>query len=143
MIQNIISTILLSTSGVPAISLIGAASYVGGEQVRLIFSSVWLLIGLISIVSLWKIFTKASQPGWACLIPIYNLVVLFRIVGRPIWWILLFFIPVVNLVVSITLVNDLAKVFNKSAFFTLGLLFLPFIFYPILAFGPAQITVYS
>src|ERR1035437_412096 len=104
--------------------------------------------GLIAIVYLafiaffvaagWKIFTKACQPGWAVLIPIYNLVVFLQIVGRPLWWILLCFIPLVNFVVCIVLANDLAKKFGKGIGFTLGLIILSPIFYPILGFGSAE-----
>ena len=104
--------------------------------------------GLIAIVYLafiaffvaagWKIFTKAGQPGWAVLIPIYNLVVFLQIVGRPLWWILLCFIPLVNFVVCIVLANDLAKKFGKGIGFTLGLIILSPIFYPILGFGSAE-----
>ena len=102
------------------------------------FQLIVLIICVIMVISLWKIFTKAGKPGWASIIPIYNLVVELEIIGRPIWWILLMFIPLVNIVIAIMLVNDLAKVFGKSTGFTFGLIFLPFIFYLILGFGKAS-----
>ena len=97
-----------------------------------------LVFGIVELVAMWKIFTKANQPGWAVLIPIYNLYVLLEIVGRPWWWLLLMLIPGVNVVISIILMFDLAKSFGKGAGFGLGLLLLNFIFVLILAFGDAQ-----
>jgi len=83
-------------------------------------------------------FTKAGKPGWASIIPIYNAIVLLEIAGKPIWWIVLLFIPLVNFIVIIIVVIDLAKNFGKGTGFGLGLAFLPFIFYPILGFGDAK-----
>lgn len=105
-----------------------------------IFGLVWLVLVVLIIVSNWKIFTKAGQPGWASIIPIYNILILLRIVGRPWWWIFLFFIPWVNIVFGIIVAYDLAKRFGKGVGFTVGLILLPIVFYPILAFGKA---VYS
>jgi hypothetical protein len=106
------------------------------------FSSALLIVELIVLViflaGLWRIFVKAGKPGWAALIPIYNVLVLLEIVGRPIWWIILLLIPIVNIIVSIVLTSDLAKVFGKGIGFTIGLIFLPFIFYPVLGFGDAK-----
>ena len=94
-----------------------------------------LVFGVVLIVSLWKIFAKAGQPGWAAIIPIYNYIVWCKIVGRPLWWVLLFFIcfPIVFIILCI----DLAKRFGKGAGFGLGLVFLSIIFFPMLAFGSA------
>src|SRR5882757_5015133 len=97
-----------------------------------------LLIALLIIVAMWKVFTKAGQPGWACIIPIYNLYIWCKIVGRPWWWILLLLIPLVNFIIAIILLIDLAKSFGKGVLFGIGLLLLPFIFFPILGFGSAQ-----
>lgn len=96
-------------------------------------------IGLIVflIIAQWKIYTKAGQPGWACIVPIYNLVVLLQIVKKPIWWIILLLIPLVNYIIIIIVMNNLSKVFGKGIGFTVGLIFLPFIFFPILGFGDA------
>lgn len=102
-----------------------------------IFTLVWLAIIAIVIVSNWKIFTKAGKPGWASIIPIYNIIVLLKITGKPLWWIVLFFIPFVNVIASFFLAFSLAKSFGYDIGFTLGLIFLPIIFYPILAFGDA------
>jgi len=97
-----------------------------------------LLIALLIIVAMWKVFTKAGQPGWASIIPIYNLYIWCKIVGRPWWWILLMLIPLVNFIICIILCIDLAKTFGKGVGFGLGLAFLGVIFFPILGFGSAQ-----
>jgi len=96
------------------------------------------IMAVISLVASWKIFVKAGQPGWAVLIPIYNIFVLLEIVGRPTWWLLLMLIPFVNIIASIILTFDLAASFGKGTGFGFGLLFLSFIFMLILAFGDAR-----
>jgi hypothetical protein len=93
---------------------------------------------VIEIAAMWKVFTKAGQPGWASIIPIYNAIVLLQIAGKPIWWILLCFIPVVNIVVAIMMWHAISTNFGKGVGFTLGLIFLGFIFIPILAWSDAQ-----
>jgi hypothetical protein len=87
---------------------------------------------------MWKVFTKAGQPGWASLIPIYNIYIWCKIVGRPGWWIILMLIPFVNFIILIILSIDMAKSFGKGVGFGLGLAFLGFIFLPVLGFGSAQ-----
>ena len=99
---------------------------------------VWLAVVVFYIFVGWKIFEKANQPGWAYIIPIYNMVVMLQIIGRPIWWIILFFIPLVNVIVGIMCVVDFAKSFGKGTGFAVGLLLLGFIFAPMLAFGDAK-----
>jgi len=90
------------------------------------------------IAAMWKVFEKAGQPGWGVLIPIYNIYLLLVIAGKPGWWLILFLIPLVNLVISILVYRDLARNFGKDALFGLGLAFLGIIFWPILGFGSAQ-----
>ena len=97
-----------------------------------------LIIQIITIVGKWKVFEKAGKPGWAAIIPIYNIIVLLEIVGKPIWWIFLFFIPCVNFVFIVWTLNLLSKSFGQSEGFTVGLVLLGFIFYPILGFGNDQ-----
>ena len=99
---------------------------------------VGLLIALFLVVAMWKVFTKAGQPGWASIIPIYNVYVWCKIVGRPWWWILLVLIPFVNFIIAIILCVDLAKSFGKGVGFGIGLALLGIIFLPILGFGSAQ-----
>ncbi len=97
-----------------------------------------LVIVVLTIAGLWKVFAKAGKPGWAAIIPIYNLIVVLEIAGKPIWWILLFLIPCVNLIMAILTYMSLAKNFGKSEAYGLGLAFLPFIFFPMLGFGDAK-----
>ena len=99
------------------------------------------LIGLAILVfliaAMWKVFTKAGKAGWLVLIPIVNIYQLLKIAGRPGWWLILFLIPLVNLIISILVSMDIAKSFGKGAGFGLGLAFLSPIFYPIMGFGSA------
>jgi hypothetical protein len=97
-----------------------------------------LLIALLVIVAMWKVFTKAGRPGWASIIPIYNMYVWCKIVGRPGWWVILMLIPLVNIVIGIIVCIDLAKSFGKGAGFGIGIALLGIIFLPILGFGSAQ-----
>ncbi len=97
----------------------------------------WLAVVILLIVAQWKIYTKAGKPGWAVLIPIYNIIVLLEIIGKPWWWLLLMLIPVVNIVIGIWATNLLSKSFGYSEGFTVGLILLPIVFYPILGFGQA------
>lgn len=97
-----------------------------------------LAIGIFSIITMWKVFAKAGKPGWASLIPIYNLVVLFQVSGMSPWYILLMCIPIANLVVAILLNVKLAEKFGKTGGFAVGLIFLNVIFMAILAFGDAE-----
>ena len=97
-----------------------------------------LLILLLVIVAMWKIFTKAGRPGWAAIIPIYNMYVWCKIVGRPGWWVILMLIPLVNIIIGIIVCIDLAKSFGKGAGFGIGIALLGFIFLPILGFASAQ-----
>ena len=92
---------------------------------------------VLIIAAMWCVFTKAGQPGWAALIPFYMYVML-QIAGKPGWWLVLFFIPIVNLIIAIITVVALAAKFGKGAGFAVGLILLPIIFYPILGFGSAQ-----
>ncbi len=103
-----------------------------------IVSIIYLAIIILIIASFWMVFSKAGKPGWAAIIPIYNIIVMLQIVGRPWWWILLMFIPIVGLVIAIIVSIDMAKSFGKGAGFGIGLALLGFIFYPILGFGSAK-----
>jgi hypothetical protein len=98
---------------------------------------VYIAILVLVIAGLWMVFTKAGEAGWKSIIPIWNIIVLLRIVGRPLWWLVLLIIPIVNIVVSLIVMLDLAKSFGKSGGFGVGLWLLSFIFIPILGFGSA------
>ena len=115
-----------------------AAGLMAGLAALGMFWMMCLAFALIIAISLWKVFTKAGKPGWAALIPIYNVVVLCEIAGKPQWWALLYFIPLVDIVVAVIVCLGVARRFGKGDGFGLGLAFLGFIFYPILAFGEAR-----
>jgi hypothetical protein len=95
------------------------------------------IFAILMIVSFWMIFEKAGQPGWASIIPIYNIIVLLQVAGKPIWWIILLLIPFVNIIFLIMIYHGISVNFGKDTGFTVGLVLLPVIFFPILAFGSA------
>ncbi|HYV95190.1 MAG TPA: DUF5684 domain-containing protein [Chitinophagales bacterium] len=98
---------------------------------------IYIAVIVMMFAALWRIFEKAGQPGWAAIVPIYNLLIELRIIHKPWWWILMFLIPLVNIIFAIWMVNLISKSFGKDEGFTIGLLLLPFVFYPILAWGKA------
>lgn len=106
----------------------------GGSILGTLFA---LAILILIIASMWRVFTKAGQPGWAVFIPIYNVYVLCKVAGKPGWWVLLMLIPVVGFIIAILVTIGVAQQFGKGSVFSIGLILLPFIFYPLLAFGDA------
>jgi magnesium-transporting ATPase (P-type) len=139
---------LMSTSqdiGVEYMSTLGdvpeAASLTGAEAAGVMaMLGIWLavvaVLALISLVAMWKIFTKMGLAGWKSLIPFYNLYVMLPLLGRPGWWLILFFVPFVNIAIAVIFALDLAKSFGRSAAFGVVALFLfSLIGYPMLAFG--------
>ena len=104
----------------------------------IIFMLFYLALIAIAIAGMWKTFQKAGKPGWAAIVPIYNLYVITEIVGRPWWWLLLCFVPCVNIVIIVILSLDMAKSYGQSPLFGIGLLLLGPIFYAILGFGDAR-----
>jgi hypothetical protein len=102
-----------------------------------VFIVIYLALVVVTIASLWKVFTKAGQPGWGVLIPIYNIYLLCKIAGKPGWWVILCCIPLVNVIIALLVMLGIAENFGKGAGFGIGLFFLGFIFFPILAFGDA------
>ena len=103
-----------------------------------VFWIVYLVFVVAVLAAVWKVFTKAGEPGWAVLVPFYNMIVLLKIVGRPWWWLFLGLIPLVNFIIAILVYLDLAKSFGKGAGFGIGLIFLFPIFIMILGFGDAR-----
>lgn len=99
------------------------------------FWIVALAVIVLTIAGTWMTYVKADQPGWASIIPFYNIYIMLKIVGRPGWWLILFFIPIVNFIVGIIVIIELARSFGHGVGFAIGLYFLPFIFWLILGFG--------
>jgi Na+-translocating ferredoxin:NAD+ oxidoreductase RnfE subunit len=105
--------------------------------VAVLAALIGLAVAVLMIAAIWKLFSKANEPGWASIIPIYNLVVALRIIGRPWWLVLIMLIPGAQIVVGVILALGLARSFGKETGFAIGMLFLPEVFIPILAFGDA------
>ena len=120
------------------LSLVAQAEQVGDAVGSVILSGIYMAILVVILPGIWKVFTKAGQPGWGTLIPIYNLYLLCKIAGRPGWMVIFFFIPVLNMIFPTIICIDLARNFGKSCDFTAGMVFLPFVFIPILGFGSSS-----
>lgn len=104
---------------------------------QIVFFIIILGIAVLAIAGQWKVYIKAGKPGWACIIPFYNLIVLVEIVGKPVWWFLLLICPCINIIFIIWVYNLLSKSFGKDEGFTVGLVLLTPIFMCILGFGDA------
>ena len=118
-------------------SLLFTVAKGGGGFITFLFFVIWIL----TVVGLWKIFEKADKPGWGAFIPIYNIILWLEIVRRPGWWIVLIYIvPVANIICFFIVTFDMAKSFGKGVGYGFGLLFLPLIFYPMLGFSDAEYT---
>ena len=94
----------------------------------------WIVFLLLYLFSASRILVKAGEPAWAGFIPIYNEYLLIKISGKPGWWLWLYLVPVLNIVIIIWARNMLSKSFGKGEGFTVGLILLWIIFFPILAF---------
>ena len=120
-----------------ALGALGAAGFI-----------IWAAIAILMIISVWIIFNKAKQPGWAAIIPIYNVLVMLKVAKKPWWWIIIFILPgffysvhvlfvilyILAIVFSIMMIHGISTNFGKGAGFTVGLVLLSVIFFPILAF---------
>ena len=104
----------------------------------ILYVVVILGVSIFMIAAMWKLFSKAGLPGWGAIIPIYNTYLMLKVAGKPGWWLILYFIPVVNFVISIIVFVGVAENFGKGGGYAVGLIFLPIIFIPILAFGSAK-----
>ncbi len=118
--------------------VLASGAFAGIMAMGAVFYIIALLVGIFSIVCMWKVFTKAGKPGWASIIPIYNMVVMFQIAGMSPWMILLMLVPIANVIVAIMLYINFAKAFGKSGAFAVGLIFLNIIFMAILAFDSSE-----
>jgi Family of unknown function (DUF5684) len=118
MITSLATEVATTTS-----ATVGPSFYVGG------------LIGyLVYAFALVGVFKKADEPVWQAFVPIWNAIVLIKVSGKPIWWIILYLIPIVNIVVAILVYHGLSTSFGHGAGFTVGLVFLSIIFLYILGY---------
>ena len=105
---------------------------------------IYVAILLLMIISMWIVVNKAGRPGVSQIIPIWNIIELVRISGKPLWWvILILLVPIANIVMLIMVFHGISQAFGKGAGFTVGMIFLPFIFFPILAFSDASYSAPS
>ncbi len=109
-----------------------------GLLLGLLLTLAGLALGALMVAGTWKMFVKGGQPGWGIFVPIYNCLLMVRIVGMPDWTLLLFLVPVISLAFHIIVSLELAKRFHQTTAFTVGLILLPTIFWAVLGFGKAE-----
>ncbi len=97
----------------------------------------WVFLAII-VVGCWKMFAKAGQPGWGTVVPIYNILLALRIAKLPLWWVFLFFVPFVNIFAVAMVAVRIGRNFGQSDIYIIGLVLVPYIFYPILGLGTAE-----
>jgi len=121
------------------ISLLAAADGTTSSGMSAPVLLVCLIAAVLGIAGYWKTFTKAGHAGWLAIIPLVNIYILLKIAKRPGWWLVLYLIPLVNIVVHILVSIDVAKAFGKDAAFgVIALLFFPYIGYIMLGFSDAK-----
>jgi len=98
----------------------------------------WVIVAVVLVIANWKIFTKAGKPGWAILVPVYNIVVMIQIIDKPMWWIVMLFIPIANIVFMIKILYNLVLKFGQPGWHVVLALFVGVIYYPYLAFSKAS-----
>ena len=113
-------------------------TYAVAAGILMVYWVIVIVIAVVCLVGMWKMFVKAGKPGWGAIIPFYNTYCLFEMSFGTGWLFLLLFVPCVNAVIMIVMWIKLAQAFGKGAAFGVGILFLPFIFLPMLGFGDAQ-----
>lgn len=131
MLTHLLPILQYSSSSVENVPQVPAGALAG-------LALVWLAVMVFLIACGWKLFTKAGEPGWASIVPIYNAIVLLKIAGKPWWWLILLCIPFVGFIMAILVAISLAKSFGQSTGFGIGIALLGIIFVPILAFGSAR-----
>lgn len=116
----------------------GAAGLTGA--IAAFIGVVWIIamgMYVLQIIAMWKIFTKANKPGWASIVPVYNIYTLLQIAEVPTWYLLLLIIPVANIYATFKMYIELAHKFGKDTGFGIGLVLLNPVFILVLAFGNA------
>ena len=103
----------------------------------IIAASVTGVILILLNLSWWMIFSKAGEAGWKVLVPFFNLFVLTKVLNKPVWWIVIYLLPLVGyILISI----QVSQLFSKKILYAVGLIFIPFVFYPMLGLGKSQIS---
>ena len=116
-----------------------SVSYSADFSSNPVFWAIYAVVLIVGIIALWRVFTKAGRPGWAAIVPIYNIYTLVKISGNSGWFTLLYFIPIANIVAAIIVALGVAKNFGKSGVFGFfGLFLFSLIGYLIIGFGSAQ-----
>lgn len=133
-----------------------------GIAALVVLCMIMLIVYVVYVIGMWKVFTKAGEEGWKAIIPIYNMYIMYKISWKTsMFWITLalavvagifnalvtvgaFFavlsslVSIAIIVISIIQLYKLSKAYGYGAGFTVGLIFLPFIFVLILGFGSAE-----
>ncbi len=143
-IESVGSSTKISKGSVPIGNSKQANSKTIADSSELFSGNILLIMTVLSVIfvliitaSWWKLFSKANQLGWKILIPFFNLFILTKILRKPVWWVAIYLIlPLGHILVSL----QTAKLFGKKIIFAIGMIFLPIIFYPILAFGKSEIS---
>ena len=116
-----------------------SVSYSADFSSNPVFWAIYAVVLIVGIIALWRVFTKAGRPGWAAIVPIYNIYTLVKVSGNSGWFTLLYFIPIVNVIIAVVVALGVAKNFGKSSVFGfIGLFIFAFVGYLILAFGKAE-----
>ena len=115
-----------------------SAAYAVAGGILAVYYLIALAVTVLLLVGFWKVFVKAGKPGWAAIVPFYNLYCMYEISFGNGWLFLLSFVPCVNIVMGVIMNVKLAQAFGQSGAYALGLIFLPYVFVPMLGFGSAQ-----
>jgi Family of unknown function (DUF5684) len=110
----------------------------GGAVIFGVIAILYVAWIVLVIASMWRLFNEAGQKGWCAIVPILNIIVLLKVVHKELWWIILFLIPCVSIVAAFIVYIDLAKAFGKNTLWGVGLILLPWITFPALAWGSSQ-----
>ncbi len=104
------------------------------------FGAIWIIVLLcvVMVASMWAVFKKAGKPGWGALVPIYGQMCLGEMAGLSSLIGLLVFIPYIGFVFGMWITWRIGERFGCGPLFRVGLIFLPLLCWPILAFGSAR-----
>ncbi|MEK0437777.1 MAG: hypothetical protein RL444_153 [Verrucomicrobiota bacterium] len=134
-----IASLLAQASGNEEAVAAGIAAFIAA------FAFVFIAIAVVVTIGMWKAFAKAGQPGWAVLVPIYNIIVLLRVAGLPWYWVFAPFVAIIPILGWIAYIvwivwihHRISTRFGQGVGFTIGLTLLGPIFWLILGFGSSK-----